>query len=178
MTDSCAMEGIQFGRILAGHVHAPVVYFVKLLFGDRPAVKIGTSTRLKRRIETISYAATLSDVLLLIPGGYEVEAACHQRFRQYRIRDELFRLEGELKAFAVPPPGPVAMLTADAAAVLTICEALDVGIYGELSLDALRRRVGRSGIKPVGQRADGSFTYTRADLAGLARDSRRKGPSS
>jgi hypothetical protein len=57
---------------------------------------------------------------------------------------------------------------------LTIKEALAEGIFGPLSLDAARRRVGRAGIRDTGRRGDGSYAYARADLFAAARDGRRK----
>jgi hypothetical protein len=61
---------------------------------------------------------------------------------------------------------------------LTIAEAVEDGIFGDRNLGAARRRVNRAGLRPSGQRGDGSFTYARADLAAAARDSRRKEPPS
>jgi hypothetical protein len=100
--------GIQFGRIIAGELHAPVVYFIAMTYGGRPAVKIGTSTRLKTRIRSVSYAAELTDVLLLVPGGEDVETALHDRFREYQIPPfaELFWLEGRLRDFVAQPAFP------------------------------------------------------------------------
>lgn len=57
---------------------------------------------------------------------------------------------------------------------LTIREALDEGIFGAISLEAARKRVQRAGMKDTGQRADGSYTYSRADLFAAARKDRRK----
>ena len=58
---------------------------------------------------------------------------------------------------------------------LTIAEAVEDGIFGELDLGAARRRVNRAGIRRTGVRGDGSFTYARADLADAARNRRGKG---
>lgn len=57
---------------------------------------------------------------------------------------------------------------------LTIIEAVQDGIFGELNLGAARRRVNRAGIEPAGRRGDGQYTYARADLSAAARDKRRK----
>lgn len=94
-----AVEGVQLNRIAAGETHAPVVYFLAVHYRKQPAVKIGTSTRLKVRVKGVSYGATLRDVLLVIPGGHNVETAYHRRFAEYQLEGELFRLEGDLKAF-------------------------------------------------------------------------------
>lgn len=109
MTPHRDTKGIQLGRIVAGETHASVVYFLALPYRRREAVKIGTSTRLLSRITSVSYAATLADVLLLLPGGREVEAARHREFRDYQIDEfrELFWLKGRLKDFLDwSPPGP------------------------------------------------------------------------
>src|ERR1035441_6626746 len=100
--------GIQLGRIIAGEAHVPVVYFLAMTYGGRPAVKIGTSTRLKARIRGVSYAAELTDVLLLIPGGEDAETALHDQFREYQIPPfaELFWLEGRLRDFVAQPALP------------------------------------------------------------------------
>jgi hypothetical protein len=89
---------IELGRILAGETHAPVVYFARI--GDR--VKIGTTTNLKRRIRS-SYL-DMSDVLVVVPGGKDVEAAYHKRFGSSRVADEdgrqeLFRIDHRLTFF-------------------------------------------------------------------------------
>ena len=94
-------EGIHLGRILAGDKHPGVVYFLAMTYKGRPAVKIGTSERLLSRISSVSYAATLTDVLLLVPGGEDVEIVLHREFSAYQIDgfQELFWLKGRLKAF-------------------------------------------------------------------------------
>lgn len=110
MTPRSAARGIQLGRLIAGQAHASVVYFLAWTHDGREAVKIGTSKRLKTRITGISYTATLADILLLVPGGHDVESAWHRHFRDYRIRPfrELFWLEGSLRDYlAFPPPLPL-----------------------------------------------------------------------
>jgi hypothetical protein len=92
-----AAWGIELSRILAGDSHLPVVYFVKM--GDN--VKIGTSTSLKARLR--SFYLSFDDVLLLLPGGEDVEDACHKRFAAAQVtdddREELFRLDDSLMFF-------------------------------------------------------------------------------
>lgn len=100
-------QGIQLGRILAGETHMDVVYFLAMTYQGREAVKIGTSTRLKKRISSVSYVAEMEDILLLMPGAHDVETSFHNRFREYQIKPyaELFWREGELSAFvAMAPP--------------------------------------------------------------------------
>ena len=100
---------IHLGRLLAGETHASVVYFLSMPHDGREAVKIGTSKRLKARLTAISYTATLADILLIVPGGHDVESAWHRHFRDYRIQPfrELFWLKGSLRDFlAFPPPLP------------------------------------------------------------------------
>lgn len=57
---------------------------------------------------------------------------------------------------------------------LTIREAVDDGIFGAAGLEAARKRVQRARVEPSGQRGDGSYTYSRADLFAAARQARRK----
>ncbi len=109
MTCDDAVAGIQLGRMLAGQLHASVVYFLATTYRHREAVKIGTSTRLKTRITGVSYSATLTDVLLLLPGGRDVETACHDRFRKYQVPSfrELFWRQGHLRDFLAQEPSPI-----------------------------------------------------------------------
>lgn len=94
--------GIELGRILAGQTHSPVVYFVR--FGDG-MVKIGTSRRLRKRLASL--CLRLDQALLIVPGGFEAEAAYHDRFRAYRIPGgEIFVRTGELAEFLSQPPQP------------------------------------------------------------------------
>ena len=74
------------------------------------------------------------------------------------------------------PPGQSARTgkTVIPPADLTIAEAVEDGIYGELDLGAARRRVNRAGIKRTGVRGDGAFTYARADHIEAARNRRGK----
>lgn len=95
-TGAAPVAGIELGRILAGQKHSPVVYFVWCA----GAVKIGTTVRLRSRIRSLYLR--LSDVILVVPGGREVERAYHDALAQYRIdepgRRELFALDGILGA--------------------------------------------------------------------------------
>jgi hypothetical protein len=88
---------IELGRVLADESHAPVVYFARM--GDK--VKIGTTTNLKRRMRDMYL--DLSDVLVVVPGGKDVEAAYHKRFGSSRVdedgRQELFRIDHRLAFF-------------------------------------------------------------------------------
>lgn len=109
MIPNRVVGGIQLGRMIAGETHASVVYFLAMTHDGREAVKIGTSARLKTRLRGVSYTATLADILLLVPGGHDVESAWHHHFRHYRIRPhrELFWMEGSLRDFlAFPSPLP------------------------------------------------------------------------
>jgi hypothetical protein len=93
------MEGIELGRMLAGERHSPVVYFVWCA----GAVKIGTTKQLRPRLRALYLR--LSDVILIVPGGHEVERAYHDQLRQYQIQEpgrrELFELEGVLRALSL-----------------------------------------------------------------------------
>ena len=66
------------------------------------------------------------------------------------------------------PPGQSALVVRQTAG-LTIREAVDEGIFGRLSLEAARRRVGRAGIKATDYRSDGQHEYAREDLGKAAR---------
>jgi hypothetical protein len=88
---------VELGCILAGENHAPVVYFARM--ADK--VKIGTTTNLKQRVR--SFYLDLSDVLVVVPGGKDVEAAYHKRFASSRVdedgRQELFHIDHRLAFF-------------------------------------------------------------------------------
>jgi hypothetical protein len=88
--------GIELRRILAGETHAPVVYFARM--GDK--VKIGTTTNLKQRMS--SFYKDLSDVLVVVPGGKDVEAAYHKRFASSRVDED-----GRRGLFNIDPPARV-----------------------------------------------------------------------
>lgn len=71
--------------------HEPVVYFLRN--GDR--VKIGYTTNLRTRM--VSLALRPADVVLLLDGGQELEAALHERFAVHRCRStEWFELAPDL----------------------------------------------------------------------------------
>jgi hypothetical protein len=76
------------------------VYF--MLNEDRNIVKIGYSCNPEWRVNTFR-AGTLDKLTILkaIPGGRTKEAEMHKTFAKYRInkRKELFKYEGELKAY-------------------------------------------------------------------------------
>lgn len=67
-----------------------VVYF--LVRYD--SIKIGTTTRLRQRMESMQHP--LSDLLGIIPGGPCVEREWHKRFRHLRTHGEWFRPADEL----------------------------------------------------------------------------------
>lgn len=92
------MEKIELARVLAGKSHAPLVYFLRI--GDR--VKIGTSTNLAVRVNSLS--VSLTDVTHVVPGGVETERALHARWEKYRVHEnrEWFHVRGSLAAFLRP----------------------------------------------------------------------------
>lgn len=74
--------------------HDPVVYFLRN--GER--VKIGTSTNLASRMTSLSLRMT--DVVLVLDGGRELEERLHRRFHAHRIgRTEWFNLAKEVWDF-------------------------------------------------------------------------------
>ncbi|MFF8786959.1 GIY-YIG nuclease family protein [Streptomyces sp. NPDC015125] len=93
-----AAAGIELANVLSGAPHRPVVYFVHC--GDR--VKIGTTRNLKRRMADLSLA--LEWVVLVTPGGKEVETEYHHAFAAQRIRAdrEWFWCKGKLHRFLAP----------------------------------------------------------------------------
>lgn len=80
---------------------ASYVYFARR--GD--AVKIGRTTSLVGRMRSLECAHD-ADLRLIaaIPGGADVEAELHLRFRTLRIRGEWFMLTGELRDYVVTLP--------------------------------------------------------------------------
>lgn len=78
--------------------HEPQVYFLQKEGTDQ--VKIGTTNRLNARMSMLRReAGTGLKLLGCLLGGREAEARLHQRFADYRIRGEWYRLEGKLAAF-------------------------------------------------------------------------------
>lgn len=75
-----------------------VVYFAQS--GRRKVVKIGTTSSVKGRMSALSHAY-LQDMRILatLDGGFGLEKQLHKRFKQYRIRGEWFKLEGELERY-------------------------------------------------------------------------------
>lgn len=99
------LEGVDLARIVSGLPHSPVVYFLR----TGGMVKIGTSTRLLSRVNDLSLS--LSDVVLVVPGGEDVETAYHERFARQRVhyKREWFWVRGPLLAFLEqhqPPKRP------------------------------------------------------------------------
>ncbi|MFE2639500.1 GIY-YIG nuclease family protein [Streptomyces scopuliridis] len=92
------MSGISVTALVGGSSHKPVVYFAQL--GDY--VKIGTTTNLKRRMSAL--ALQVEWVVLVMPGGKEVEAEFHAKFapQRHSPNREWFRLAGELRHFLLP----------------------------------------------------------------------------
>lgn len=69
------------GRKAAG-LREGVVYYIQ--FGNR--IKIGTSTSLRSRLDSLPY----DEVLATEPGGYDVERKRHDQFADCRIKGEWF----------------------------------------------------------------------------------------
>lgn len=90
-------RGVDIEGILAAKSHAPVVYFVRV--GHN--VKIGTTTKLRERLMALYLGP--EDVLAVVPGGKDTEAAYHDRFADAHLdvpgRAELFRLSPRLRYF-------------------------------------------------------------------------------
>ncbi|MGC9540189.1 GIY-YIG nuclease family protein [Streptomyces sp. UG1] len=87
------LRRIEFSKVPDGR-HGPVVYFLRN--GDR--VKIGTSTNLRHRIETLSLRRP--DLILVVEGDRNIERAFHDRFAPQRVGfTEWFYLEGDLNGW-------------------------------------------------------------------------------
>lgn len=90
----CTTDGLTINRAWTQQfVQQPptaVVYYLR--FGDR--VKIGTTTNLKTRMQSIPY----DELLGTEPGSYDIERERHQQFRAARIyaNREWFNLTEEL----------------------------------------------------------------------------------
>lgn len=160
--DRPVIGGIELGRIFAGRTHAPVVYFARA--GDN--VKIGTSTQLKTRLQ--AFYLTLDDVLIVIPGGRDVETACHKRFAESRIagpgRRELFRLSGKLSIFLASVRADAADADPeDAASVVSLRRACADRVLN-CSLDAARKAAQRPGFPQIAGWDGPSALYYRTEL--------------
>jgi hypothetical protein len=162
MTDSNV--GVELGSIFAGRMHAPVVYFV--LVGAN--VKIGTSTNLRGRMQALYLR--MEDVLVVIPGGRDVEAAYHKQFAVYRIpgpgRRELFRIDGKLRLFLAPwrPATLDPAVPEQGNPLLTLRAACEDGVL-RCSLDAARKAHQRPGFPGVAGWDGSSALYRWTDLA-------------
>jgi hypothetical protein len=83
--------------VTEGRRHMPVVYFAAV----GGYVKIGTTRNIRSRME--HFYLGLEDVLAVVPGGRDLEAAYHDRFRHSRFdgdgRAELFYFDRDLRFF-------------------------------------------------------------------------------
>lgn len=176
MSDQTSPAPIELSRIVTGRPHAPVVYFVRI--GRN--VKIGTTRNLMPRMRGLYLS--LEQVLVIVPGGRDVEAAYHERFAANRIegedRRELFRFDGQLRLFLVaqhqrPPSTP------DSPGLMTLRQACEEGVLRIGSVDPLgaaRKAAQRPGFpEPAGWGEDGrSALYLTAGLAEWQRARERK----
>ncbi len=89
-------EGIGLSRMLGGGKHDPIVYFIR----HSDTVKIGTTTCLMNRLGNLSLP--LRAVIMVTPGGRDVEDAYHVRFSAQLIYGEWFSFSGELAEFLDP----------------------------------------------------------------------------
>ena len=70
------------------------VYFAGAVGGS---IKIGRSVRPRERLNALQVGSELKlQLLAIIPGGRELEAALHTRFAPHRIRGEIFAASPEL----------------------------------------------------------------------------------
>jgi T5orf172 domain len=162
MIGGLSRGGVELSRILAGQKHAPVVYFARI--GNY--VKIGTTTNLTLRMR--SFYLSLEDVLVVVPGAHDVEAAYHRRFTDSRHPDEdrreLFRIDGQLLHFlgtlrsaakADTDPGSPGMVTLRQACVEEILRC---------SLEAARKASQRAGFPKAAGWDGPAALYSSVDL--------------
>ena len=163
MTGEPYPGGVELSRILAGKKHAPVVYFARI--GDY--VKIGTTTNLAGRMRT--FYLSLEDVLVVIPGGADVEAAYHKRFSGSRHpaedRRELFHIDGQLSLFleALRSSSVQAGQGPETPLMVTLRKACAQEIL-KCSLDAARKAAQRAGFPEVSGWDGPAALYFSADL--------------
>lgn len=75
---------------------ACLVYFLR----DGAMVKIGSSTTVRKRIESLNGAHHRKlELLATIPGGRKRELALHKKFKRYRVRGEWFHFAAPIIAY-------------------------------------------------------------------------------
>jgi hypothetical protein len=73
--------------------------------GKDRKVKIGTTGNIDNRTNGIGHSLVKGvRIIAAVPGGYDLERELHQRFKEYRIRGEWFRLEGDLAEYVAGLP--------------------------------------------------------------------------
>jgi hypothetical protein len=90
--DSWGSEAAKKRKMIARHNK---IYFIRQ--GPDGPIKIGVSSRPKKRLTTLQTANPTDLVLLgIIRGGEEVEQKLHERFKSFLIRGEWYRPDPEL----------------------------------------------------------------------------------
>jgi Meiotically up-regulated gene 113 len=111
-----------------GGAAGEVVYFVRA--GD--AIKIGRTANLAARLRALATASAVPlELLAAVPGGRELEARLHRRWRHLHLRGEWFRADEALMRYTcdqagsgrAPEPDPLAR--AQAAQFRRVLAALD-----------------------------------------------------
>lgn len=78
-----------------------MIYFMMIDVPNSP-VKIGYAANHERRKKDLQSALPWTVTTIAWEPGDEVrEGSLHRRFRQYRVKNEWFRLEGELREYVV-----------------------------------------------------------------------------
>jgi Meiotically up-regulated gene 113 len=111
-----------------------VVYFVRA--GD--AIKIGRTAHLGARLRALATASAVPlELLAVVPGGRQLEARLHRRWRHLRLRGEWFRADEALvrhargQATGPAPPTPAeAARAADLRRVLAVLVPADLAAAG------------------------------------------------
>jgi hypothetical protein len=73
-----------------------VVYFVAL---DGDCVKIGTTRKLRERLKAFETGSARVELLLAIPGGFELEYELHSLLAEAKVARELFRYDPVVRDF-------------------------------------------------------------------------------
>jgi hypothetical protein len=112
-----------------------VVYFLRA--GD--AIKIGRTKNLARRLRALATgSAAPLELLAAVPGGRELEARLHRRWRQLHLRGEWFRAGEALVRFArehaAGPAPPTPAEAARAAELRRVLAALDPAVLAAAGL--------------------------------------------
>ena len=86
------------------------VYFIR--DPHHQAIKIGTSSNVRSRFQSLDIGAAPMEFMGCIPGDHQEERSWHEKFSHLWVRREWFRAEPDLleaisKALSQPKPAPI-----------------------------------------------------------------------